>query len=795
MENEEIKDIMRHVAHIFQQEYADKHKSFWLLKYQDSHSISRISLMDLSASAHASSQVSTVPATKSASAAHGILPEDIRNSPADLALDSPPDPPNEPSHTLDQPPTRALLGQADSIGGSAVGTFAPVRLNVGGVKYSTSKDTLLCSGYFRGLFQPWWRPDAIEVFVDRDGGLFQHILSYMRSKSLPNDEILASCREGLLEECAFFDMPGLSHELAGWPNPDDLRPNDRRVRDLEEDCRQALCMNCDLETTEHWEKLQLLNVFPKTVRPLPREDARCLGLPLLFHRDGSNASAESALSVRNLEEFKEALERITGGLLNDITERRGLVVAGGAVLAALTGGQCSDLDFFLVNVGPTQAHAHLHALLSAVKKNKHRRLANGVLADHPSSHDDVRYCNKVLVVRTRCAVTLHRAEGLRPVQLVLARFDSLLHVLVHFDVDCCCFLYDLHNDAVFGTPRSFRAVATRCNVVDAIHFGDTYEHRLEKYAARGYAIAVPGLRMSRVDPAIFDGDFWKDVRSSILWSLGPPLPPRPVPPCHVLWEKKGAGNGKRLRFTADIQRAATPVRFLRRLLVLSQADLLDGRSGRPVVHMQPEFYEHLLGATVPHYLLAPPAVPERLVIARLRSQQPLTSWVDFAASDARRVIDEVRNLLFVGAADPQTQGITPSCHHYDGLTEGSPEEHTTAPGSPVRPDAVGYIRSRYFRLVAARIREGRPIGMIFDIVDVHPQTTEETTEELSYVLDATPTMAGAGVGETVPDSEWPRRMGFTRLLAFPVYDHQHMRSRASRNWFAGVYDSAPQSYE
>ena len=60
-------------------------------------------------------------------------------------------------------------------------------------------------------------------------------------------------------------------------------------------------------------------------------------------------------------------DAFTGGLLPHLRAVPGLVFAGGSVLAALTGGQASDVDIFLVLPTEAERKASLAAVLDAVK--------------------------------------------------------------------------------------------------------------------------------------------------------------------------------------------------------------------------------------------------------------------------------------------------------------------------------------------------------------------------------------------------------------------------------------------
>eukprot|EP01084_Bolivina_argentea_P203046 346827_1 len=57
-----------------------------------------------------------------------------------------------------------------------------IKLNVGGIKFSTTKSTLLQFGFFRGLLSGNFLQNQDDgcYFVDRDGKMFEYLLNYAR---------------------------------------------------------------------------------------------------------------------------------------------------------------------------------------------------------------------------------------------------------------------------------------------------------------------------------------------------------------------------------------------------------------------------------------------------------------------------------------------------------------------------------------------------------------------------------------------------------------------------------------
>ena len=84
--------------------------------------------------------------------------------------------------------------------------------------------------------------------------------------------------------------------------------------------------------------------------------------------------------------------------------------------------------------------------------------------------------------------------------------ESPEQIIEEFDVDACAVFYDRKD--VYGIDRSVRALSNRVNMVDLSYRSWSYEKRLLKYAKRGFAIGVPGLRREDIELREYldDGD-------------------------------------------------------------------------------------------------------------------------------------------------------------------------------------------------------------------------------------------------------------------------------------------------
>ncbi|PRP81201.1 hypothetical protein PROFUN_02035 [Planoprotostelium fungivorum] len=86
-----------------------------------------------------------------------------------------------------------------------------VELNVGGKRYTTSKDTLLSieDTYFSALLgSGHWKPDADgSYFIDRDGKLFKFVLQLLRTGKMSIDHLSDQQKEDLKGELEYYLIP------------------------------------------------------------------------------------------------------------------------------------------------------------------------------------------------------------------------------------------------------------------------------------------------------------------------------------------------------------------------------------------------------------------------------------------------------------------------------------------------------------------------------------------------------------------------------------------------------------
>ncbi|MDE2097421.1 MAG: hypothetical protein KGL39_09270 [Patescibacteria group bacterium] len=136
----------------------------------------------------------------------------------------------------------------------------------------------------------------------------------------------------------------------------------------------------------------------------------------------------------------------------------------------------TDVDLFITTTDPdeaTNAIMRIHAALEAAWGSECIRM--------------LRTCHAVTFIRTDSDTDEYTTK----IQIILRLYKSVEHVLLGFDVDCCCVAYD--GKRVLATARGLRALETKTNIVNPSRQSTSYESRLLKYARRGFAIAVPGF--------------------------------------------------------------------------------------------------------------------------------------------------------------------------------------------------------------------------------------------------------------------------------------------------------------
>ena len=140
-----------------------------------------------------------------------------------------------------------------------------------------------------------------------------------------------------------------------------------------------------------------------------------------------------------------------------------------------------DIDLFLYGLTKKEAVEKIRHIHDAIVRNSRRP--------------------PIVVVNGYCT-TFYREFPNRSVQVISRLYKSRSEILMGFDIDSCCVGYD--GEKVLCPPRTVRAFNTRCNVVDMSRRSLSYEARLFKYAKRDFAVLVPNILRSEIDPGVFD---------------------------------------------------------------------------------------------------------------------------------------------------------------------------------------------------------------------------------------------------------------------------------------------------
>lgn len=120
-----------------------------------------------------------------------------------------------------------------------------VRLNVGGVHFETTKETLMKAPYFEALLSRWHQ-DQQEIYIDRSGVGFEHVLNLLRDSSY---DFPRQYKNELDYYCIDYEFP-----------PDETNVLKKKViailkylevlnetQDFDLDVPNSYCMYCDAE--------------------------------------------------------------------------------------------------------------------------------------------------------------------------------------------------------------------------------------------------------------------------------------------------------------------------------------------------------------------------------------------------------------------------------------------------------------------------------------------------------------------------------------------------------------------
>jgi len=404
------------------------------------------------------------------------------------------------------------LSKSSTVSPPSTDRNALVTLDVGGIKFQTTRDTLCRApdSVLEAMFSRWNAfPSQDGSFViNRDGTHFHHILNYLRVGtlvSLPSDE---DSREALAVEADYYGLKELLR-LIRTPQKVDihscLSEKTQSIRQEENVLRKDFMYGTAAASLDCHESLVTLFSLenPFTRLALKYEPADGEYSSVLLGNLREKAPHGTPVAVTTMDDFRSNFQRKHPDVLDRlelVLLEEKVVIAGGSVLEALTtspeslirtsewwGKNKSDVDIFLYCDGPEEANRVAQRIFFAL------------------AVDDEQW----VIMRSRGVITMHQwmDDGqkfpdlmVEKVQIVLRLYDSPVEVLLGFDCDCCCCAYD--GRRVLASPRCLEALRTGINVLNPLHSWPnkaSYELRLAKYAYRGFPIAVPGLMEKYVD--------------------------------------------------------------------------------------------------------------------------------------------------------------------------------------------------------------------------------------------------------------------------------------------------------
>lgn len=401
----------------------------------------------------------------------------------------------------------AIVAKQKEESSSSQGDEEIIRLNVGGETFTTTRKTLcrvpgsmLASMFTRFADNPARQTADGTYVIDRDGRQFAHILNYLRVGAVVSLPEGRAARDALAMEADYYGLPEILGAIR-MPLMDLTQHLPENIVDMwseEARIRAAFVRDGGKNLDPHE---GLVSVFgggmrlPLRYTPFQGSDA----MPTVMDVRQGSLTEDQPVTVQRLyefetnfnKEFANVLPRLRGVLADEP-----VIIAGGSVLRALTvkeglrpeewwqSGK-SDIDIFIHSSTPVEATRITKRIFYALTTNHERWV----------------------IVRGKGVVTIHSWDGHggdyrigRKIQVVLRLYDSPAEVLYGFDVDCCSCAYD--GQKVWATPRCLLAIRSGNNILNPLHSWPnrpSYEIRLAKYANRGYAVAVPGLDMRRID--------------------------------------------------------------------------------------------------------------------------------------------------------------------------------------------------------------------------------------------------------------------------------------------------------
>lgn len=207
--------------------------------------------------------------------------------------------------------------------------------------------------------------------------------------------------------------------------------------------------------------------------------------------------------VQSFKEFQTNFSIFTESSLSDM-DWSNVAAAGSAVLTSLLPvpkkhktSKRALRQYYHEKIAPaSDVDLYLYDLTEDQAKEKIKQI---------EQHVRDSLLTETTTIRTKNAITIASHYPTRHIQIVLRIYRSITEMLLGFDVDCSCIVYD--GKQIYASPRSLAACMTQCNTLDLTYRSPSYERRLAKYSHRGFEVYWPLLDRSRIDPTIFERSF------------------------------------------------------------------------------------------------------------------------------------------------------------------------------------------------------------------------------------------------------------------------------------------------
>ena len=293
------------------------------------------------------------------------------------------------------------------------------------------------------------------------------------------------------------------------------------------------------------------------------------------------------------------------------------------------------------------------------------------------------------------------------------------HSFARKHVDCCCVAFDPKNGKVWCTERGLRALRHASNIVDSAFASRSYATRIEKYAKRGFAAAVPYMNQEGISPHVLRARYCYFEHSDMLLRLG-----------RFITTANAPRNS--LQSIASCRRA-TIVEHLQRLVIMD--------AGTPIV--QRVHHDKIPSGEIENWPLWTGETGEYVVVNGIASK---------AKTDSVSVISD-GNDFYVSLA-MLLPGIVEKAYAVD--------EDRRVPPSPEQWKSGGLVRRKKGKLTSVTESEDAPDALDEQIICAYDLVScGAAYHDLRYIHDAR-----QGSMKQVTSAEFEQRYGLPATLVF-----------------------------